>query len=116
MVNLLEQTLEILKENDRTPNDVEWIGNTKEYSISWREFVKIADIEYDSGHGAAEIAGDLIIVGRGFYMSRGEYDGAEWWEFHTKPKQPENPKPFTKIKGELWDKLKDLNTTKEGES
>lgn len=107
--NLLQETLKILKENNKTSNDVEWVGNKKEYAIPWREFVKIADIEYNSGYGAAEIAHDLIIVGRGFYMTRDEYDGSEWWEFHTKPKQPENPKPFTKIKGGLWEDLEDLN-------
>lgn len=118
MINLLEETLEVLHEHGKDPNDVKWVGTTDEYSISWDEFVKIANVEYDSGYGAAEIATDLTIVGVGFYMTRDEYDGAEWWEFHSEPKQPTNPKPFSRVYDKcknLWPDLKELNSEDENE-
>ncbi|MDU0406154.1 hypothetical protein ML8HA_01956 [Lactococcus lactis] len=34
---------------------------------------------YDSGYGGQEIAYNLMIKGNGFIMTRGEYDGSEWW-------------------------------------
>ena len=32
---------------------------------------------------------DLLIVGKDFWLERVEYDGSEWWEFKTMPREPE---------------------------
>ena len=39
-MNLLDETKDALKSNDKTPNDVEWIGNIKTYSITWERICK----------------------------------------------------------------------------
>lgn len=79
--NFWEETIETLKENGKTWEDVLRIG-TKEGYIKKELFKKLAkETNYDNGYGSSEIADDLIIEGKGFRMIRGEYDGSEWWEF-----------------------------------
>lgn len=115
-MNLLKETLELLKENNKSEKDVEWVGNTKEFVISWEEFKKIANVGYYNGFGASEIATDLILVGNDFWLTRGEYDGSEWWEYHEKPKKPKTQKSFSNVKGGMWETLDELNSkTKFGE-
>ena len=76
------------------------------YCIDWHDFILLANFEYNSGYGGAEIPSDLIVVGKDFYMTRGEYDGSEWWDYHTQPVKPENSIKCTKLKGDgLWGDL-----------
>lgn len=88
MQNLLEETKIILAENGKTINDIVWIG-CKDFEIPIASFLVLSDEEYDNGYGGNEVPLDLIIVGKDWWLERGEYDGAEWWEFKTLPKQPE---------------------------
>jgi hypothetical protein len=87
MRNLLEETIEALKQHDKTPKDVLWCGCRTHY-FDWADFEKVANVEYDSGYGGQEVAEDLLIVGNGFWLERHEYDGSEWWEYKTAPVQP----------------------------
>lgn len=113
MTNLLQETIECLKEHGKTFDDVIWVGSRDgEFSIPPAEFIRISDIEYDSGFGAQEIADDLVIVGVDFWLERHEYDGSEWWEFKTVPQRKLGFKPFSNIGGgsdDLWRSLSDLN-------
>ena len=88
-MNLLQETIEILESNGKTSNDVLWVGNYKA-KTTWANFAQIADVEYDNGYGAPQVAQDLLIVGDGFWLERHEYDGAEWWEYKEVSKEPEN--------------------------
>jgi len=88
MTILLDETVSHLKNHGYSPDDVEWVG-CENYHFTWEEFKTLSDITYDSGYGCAEIRGDLIIVGNNWWIARNEYDGSEWWEFHTKPERPE---------------------------
>jgi hypothetical protein len=83
-MNLLQETIQILKDHDKAPSDIHWIGIGDSW-FSWDDFQALADIEYDNGFGGIEIAEDLVIVGGNWWMTRDEYDGAEGWEFHTRP-------------------------------
>ena len=91
MANLLNETIQILKYNGKSLNDVEWIGLQDGY-ITLDEFEKHADRYYDNGYGGVEVNDDLIIMGKDWYLTRGEYDGSEWWDYHSmdKFKKPEN--------------------------
>lgn len=91
-MNLLRETIEILANHNKTPEDVLWVG-CSDFKSSWDNFKDVADIEYDSGYGGQEVAADLIIMGNDFWMERHEYDGSEWWEF----KMFINPKEERKI-------------------
>lgn len=111
MTNLLQETRSYIEKCEKTTDDVKWVGNG-EYVISWEEFTKIADVEYDSGYGAQEIASDLLIVGDNWWLEREEYDGSEGWSFKTMPLKNKETKSFSKVKGGMWNNLDDL--TKEG--
>jgi len=110
LVNLLEETIEILKKNGKSPEDVRWVGSKDgRFAISWDEFSKIADTVYDVGYGSAQVAEDLVVVGYDWWLERAEYDGAEWWEFKQLPTKRQDAKPFKVVIGDLWPTLSDLN-------
>lgn len=88
MPNLLEETKAALSERGFSFDDVKWVG-CGEYQIPIEDFIRLADVEYDSGYGCQEVAEDLVIVGDDWWLSRGEYDGSEWWDFNKKPVKPE---------------------------
>ncbi len=94
-MNLLKETTETLERHDKRPADVQWVGTRDGVrSGSWDSFAEIASvIEYNNGYGGAEISYDrsgdgaegLVVVGDGWWLERGEYDGSEWWEFKSPP-------------------------------
>lgn len=110
MTNLLKETVDDLKSAGKQPTDIQWIGDGR-YITDWNTFEKIADIEYDSGFGAQEIATTLKIVGVDWWMERHEYDGSEWWEFKTIPQKEEKTLPIIRVyKNEgMWESLEDMN-------
>lgn len=84
MPNLLSETIEVLQENGKDEKDVLWVGN-KEIKATWDNFKSIANIEYDAGYGSAQVAEDLLVVGKDFWLEREEYDGSEWWSYKEYP-------------------------------
>lgn len=109
MTNLLRETISILEGHGIKETDVRWVGNSSYWS-TWENFKEHADEDYDSGFGAAHVAQDLIIAGDDWWMTRGEYDGSEWWDFHRKPQLPENFTHFTKFVGsKMWVNLSSYN-------
>jgi len=99
MENLLEETKNKLVIHHNTPKDVLWVGTAKgTEAITWEEFEKMADFDYDTGYGAVEIRPDLVVVGKDWWLERHEYDGEEWWEYKEQLQLQENPKKLTRIK------------------
>lgn len=86
-MNLLQETLIILKENGKTINDIEFVG-VDGVEIPIATFIDLADNEYDNDFGGCEVNVTLIVVGVDWWLERNEYDGSEWWEYKTKPKRP----------------------------
>lgn len=99
MTNLLEETKEIMALNGQSPEDIIFIGSScSNYSCTWEEFILLADQEYDSGFGNAEVAIDLIIAFRNSEtMTRGEYDGKEWWNYNKKFVPPTETRPINQL-------------------
>lgn len=97
MINLLTETLESMREFERSPSDVAWVGTPEgDCVISWDEFSRMADQTYHEGYGGQEVRNDLIIVfNDGAWMERGEYDGSEWWEIKKTPVRHDFPSPLT---------------------
>ena len=91
MVNLLDETLMVLKGLDKTIEDISWIGSTKTKEVcSWNKFAEMANFKYDNGYGSQEVRDDLVIVfNDGSFLHRREYDGSEWWEHIKTPERPE---------------------------
>jgi hypothetical protein len=93
LVNLLEETLEVLREHGKSEKDVEWVGSEEWGWFTWEDFKEIAkDVWYDNGYGIEEVAIDLVVVGKNWWLERKSYDGAEGWAFKTKPKKPKEYK------------------------
>lgn len=95
--NLLQETKCVLTQNNKTLDDVLWVGSNHltynenhDYTpvftrTSVEEFIARADRNYDDGFGGAEVNESLILVGKDFWLERGEYDGSEWWEYKQFP-------------------------------
>lgn len=89
-MNLLQETLDVLKENGKTPADVQWVGRASiSAKCTWEDFAKQANFEYNNHSGWMEIPADLVAVGDDWWLEREEYDGDEWWEFKVIPKVEE---------------------------
>ena len=84
-MTFLEETQKAVEGSGHKTEDVMFIGsNDGKYRMTWEKFSKLANFEYDRGYGIQRIAIDLIIYfNDGSYITRGEYDGAEWWEYNT---------------------------------
>lgn len=92
VINLREETIEKLKENGKTLEDIKWIGR---YNRERKIGEKLPDDEtsliymnqnYDNGYGGEEIDLELVVVGDNWWLERHEYDGSEWWEYKELPK------------------------------
>ena len=98
-MNLLSETTDFFERNKLTADDIMFIGSRESgYRCSWGEFQRLADVEYDSGFGAQEVASDLEIIFRdGGVMWRLEYDGSEGWEYRAPFTEPAESKPITRL-------------------
>jgi len=77
MSNLWEETIEFLKENDKTFEDVLFIQG-EDFKVTKENFETVAkDTEYDSGYGAQHVPKDLVLVGEDWWIERYEYDYAD---------------------------------------
>lgn len=112
-MNLLEETLRVIESEGLSPNDIKFIGTfDTEYGCTWDEFTILADIEYDSGFGAQEIASDLIVMfNDNTYLTRYEYDGSEHWSYTPVIKVPSEFKPIEAltVPGGMWCSMSDIH-------
>ena len=90
MKNLWKETIEELKDHEKTFDDVLAIRGL-DFQITKDDFKKYANTNYDSGFGAPEVAEDLLVIGADFWLERHGYDGSEWWEFKQIPKCEDFP-------------------------
>lgn len=64
--------------------------NDRQIEFSFRslhefnEGIAKLDFEYDAGFGGQELYGTVVFAD-GTWLTRGEYDGSEWWEYHCCP-------------------------------
>lgn len=120
-MNFLKETIEAIHQCEHTPEDIIFIGSEESgHSCTWEEFTILADINYDKGHGAQEIASDLVIVfNDGIEMWRSEYDGSEWWEYQKPFKKPDVTLPIETLcvsdKHVGWKTLAELHGEEEDE-
>lgn len=114
-MNFLKETIEDIAESGHQPTDIVFIGSALSgHCCTWAEFCVLADFEYDNGHGAQEVAEDLIVVfSDGNTMWRVEYDGSEDWEYgrpFTAGGAPQTIKRLAVSKSEIgWMTLAALN-------
>ena len=99
MENLLEETKEKLADCHKTPKDVLWVGTSDgSEAITWEEFEKLANFEYDNGRSHdLEIRSDLVVVGKGWWLQREEWPYRCLWVYHL-PKLLRLHKEHKKLK------------------
>ena len=54
----------------------------------YNDFLDSLDFMYDNGYGSQSLYG-VVWLEDGTWLTRGEYDGSEWWEHHKLPEIPE---------------------------
>lgn len=90
-VNLLEETMRMLRKYRKGPSDVVFVTDG-DVSVFWRKFAaQAAAFYYDNGYGIQMINANLKVVGADWWLERFEYDGAEWWVFKTRPRHTSKP-------------------------
>lgn len=112
MKNLYLETCEHINGLGKTAADVAFIGSGNgEYGCTWAEYATIANVEYDNGFGGAEVAEDLVVLFTdGSWLSRGEYDGSEWWSYNKAPAVPSEYKPIHHLTGgKCWASVAEFN-------
>ena len=89
MRNFYEETLDSIKYNDLSIQDIAFITND-EYWITWDTFKQcVENYMYDSSYGGVYISLALkIVFNNGSWMERHEYDGSESWHFKMIPIRP----------------------------
>lgn len=109
--NLLSETEADIKSSGHAPADIVFIGSRESgHQCTWWEFQTLADITYDAGFGAQEIAADLeIVFSDGATMWRHEYDGSENWDYSPPFQMPADVKPIRTLTGGMWARLADIN-------
>ena len=113
-MNFLKETLVAMEDAGYCIAQITFIGSANHvYEIpSWSAFQKLADFDYDNGYGGQRIAIDLVIeFDDGGWLTRGEYDGSEWWEMNQKQPPILNPHPVFRLMDETesWVCLGELN-------
>ena len=95
-INLLEETIQCLDKHGKSEKDITYVLGKRQdekdywtelkFMTSWELFKEIANnTDYDNGFGGNYISMGLKIVGKTFWLERGEYDGSEWWEYKEFP-------------------------------
>jgi len=111
MTNLLNETISFLKHVGKRFEDIKFIGSLGSgHSCTWIEFTQLADIEYDNGFGAQEIASDLVIVFEdGTRLYRHEYDGSEGWGYKAIAVIPRDQQPISSLISGMWQTLEEIH-------
>lgn len=55
-------------------------------------FLESLDFKYDNGYGGQELYGTVWLKDGESWLTRGEYDGSEWWEYNKLPEIPDELK------------------------
>ena len=100
-MNLLKETLAVMRENGKSKADVRWFGTKGKCEIPLEQFGEALNVDYDDGYGGTEIDMDLVVVGDDWWLERHEYDGSEWWEYKTIPQKPKKKMENVSVK-ERW--------------
>ena len=118
MENLLRETKKAIESVGHDPSSISFIGsNTTGHRCTWAEFETLADREYRSWSGPPEVCEDLVIVFcDGTWLSRGEYDGSEWWDYSKVPVHASEDIPITTLFGRFGDPLERANQDNNQES
>lgn len=90
-MNLYEETIDRLKEEGFTVDDIAYVKVGKHYCKPEGFLKRAKDINYNSGIGHQEINSYIeIVLKNGGFLEREEDCGCEWWKYVE-------PKPFPAV-------------------
>jgi len=92
MTNAKTELLEILTYYDYTTKNIlaaelYQLDNNYESIYIWKDKgldISVLDFNYDDGYGTQRLHGTILLDDNS-WLSRGEYDGSEWWEHNQCP-------------------------------
>ena len=88
LVNLLDETKELLKKYELNEKRIMYIYNAEGIIETARFMDLAANYNYDNENDIPNVDPTICVVGIYFWLTRG-YDGkAEGWVFHKKPPKP----------------------------
>lgn len=115
MINFKKETIEAIIESGHELKDVMFIGSYDgAYRMNIDKFLEKSDFIYDDSYGSSKIATNLIVYFNDkSYLSRGEYDGSEWWEYNKllEYKETDSYEDFDVLGGlnYMWETVKEMN-------
>jgi len=83
MINAKDELLKVLKENNKSVDDIISIGiriYTYDNEPKTINSVDDLDINYNNGYGSQNLYG-YVLLKNNTWLERNEYDGSEWWEY-----------------------------------
>ena len=84
-INFLEDTISFMAKYNKTEHDVMFV-KTKDNQCSFYQFKKLVkNFNYINKFGCHKVNIDLVVVGRGWWLERKEYDGMEHWVYKEIP-------------------------------
>lgn len=84
-INAFTELEEVLRKNGKTIEDIQGV-RVNQYRMKVDIFLShLSKLYYDNGYGTHVLSDGLYVLGKGWWLSRREYDGAEWWEFNKRP-------------------------------
>jgi hypothetical protein len=101
LTNAGEEFLEVTKDKAvkcaKITHGSEWDDDRRDYILKlnhtpseFESFVNaLKGVNYDSGYGGQRLFG-LVWFEDGTWLSRGEYDGSEWWIHNSLPQIPKD--------------------------
>jgi hypothetical protein len=115
MTILFDETVTVLESHGKTIADIEYIGSSETKINTNKALELMKKTNYDSGYGSQKIADNLMIKGNDFIMTRGEYDGSEWWNYmQTDPSLPQVDTDVKSLETNIgWDSLEEINGLKD---
>lgn len=92
MKNLLEETLQIMDDNNLHPYEILWLG-CNDFQFTWEEFKTKAEIS-DFKH-KYELPLDLVIMGNGWWMEiDADPESEDIFIVYEYPKRPQLTQPL----------------------
>jgi len=84
-----EELLIVLTKINKTLDDIDYLA-IKLNSIEVNDISKLDRLatRYGNGYGRQELFG-IVVFKDSSWLERGEYDGAEWWEYKKTPTREE---------------------------
>lgn len=77
-LNLLEYVRHVLIKNGKSEDEIQWVGVSGKYSMTWLTFVENAKVQtFDPGYGSDDpLPMGLVIMAKDWWLEVAEYDGS----------------------------------------